>query len=58
MLAVLDKTLYADIPFFLPNVTDGNLRLMKAITGTLAGAAIPRLQVRSLCADWGIRFSM
>jgi len=54
MLAVLDKTLYADIPFFLPNVTDGNLRLMKAITGTLAGAAIPRLQVRSLCADWGI----
>ena len=23
-------------------------------TGTLAGAAIPRLQVRSLCADWGI----
>lgn len=54
MLAVLDKTLYADIPFFLPNVTDGNLRLMKAITGTLAGAAIPRLQVRSLCTDWGI----
>jgi len=54
MLAVLEKTLYADIPFFLPNVTDGNLRLMKAITGTLAGAAIPRLHVRSLCADWGI----
>lgn len=54
LLAVLDKTLYSDIPFFLPNVTDGNLRLMKAITGTLAGAAVPRLQVRSLCADWGI----
>jgi len=54
MLAVLDKTLYADIPFFLPNVSDGNLRLMKAITGTLAASAIPRIQVRSLCADWGI----
>lgn len=54
LLSVLDKTLYSDIPFFLPNVTDGNLRLMKAITGTLAGAAVPRLQVRSLCADWGI----
>ncbi|HCM25751.1 MAG: AAA family ATPase [Treponema sp. GWB1_62_6] len=54
MLAILDKTLYSDIPFFLPNVTDGNLRLMKAITGTLAGSAIPRLQVRSLCADWNI----
>lgn len=54
MLAVPDKTLYADIPFFLPNITDGHLRLMKAITGTLANAAIPRIQVRSLCTDWGI----
>jgi len=54
LLAILDKTLYFDVPFFLPNVTDGNLRLMKAITGTLARSAIPRLQVRSLCADWGI----
>jgi len=54
LLAMLDKTLYFDIPFFLPGVTDGNLRLMKAIIGTLANAAIPRLQVRSLCADWAI----
>jgi hypothetical protein len=54
MLAVLDKTLYSDVPFFLPNITDGNLRLMKAIVGTLAASAFPRLQVRSLCADWGI----
>jgi predicted AAA+ superfamily ATPase len=54
LLAILDKTLYSDIPFFLPNVTDGNLRLMKAIVGTLARSTIPRLQVRSLCADWGI----
>lgn len=54
MFAILDKTLYSDVPFFLPNITDGNLRLMKAITGTLAASAVPRLQVRSLCADWGI----
>jgi hypothetical protein len=54
LLATLDKTLYADIPFFLPSVTNGNLRLMKAITATLAASKIPRLQVSSLCADWGI----
>jgi hypothetical protein len=54
MLSILDKSLYADVPFFLPGVTDGNLRLMKAIIGTLAHAAIPRVQVRSLCADWSI----
>lgn len=54
LLAILDKTLYSDVPFFLPGITDGNLRLMKAIVGTLGNVAIPRLQVRSLCADWGI----
>jgi len=54
LLAVLEKSLYFDIPFFLPQITDGNLRLMKAIVGTLAGSSIPRLQVRSLCTDWGI----
>lgn len=54
MLAVLDKTLYYDVPFFLPNVTDGNLRLMKAISATLAESPIPRLSVNSLCTDWSI----
>lgn len=54
LLAILDKTLYSDVPFFLPGITEGNLRLMKAIVGTLAYASIPRLHVRSLCADWGI----
>lgn len=54
MLSILDKTLYHDIPFFLPSITDGNLRLMKAVAGTLANSSIPRLQVRSLCADWSV----
>lgn len=54
MLSILDKTLYSDIPFFLPSISDGNLRLMKAITGTLANSSIPRLQVRSLCTDWSV----
>ena len=54
MLSILDKTLYSDIPFFLPSISDGNLRLMKTITGTLANSSIPRLQVRSLCTDWSV----
>ena len=54
MLSILDKTLYSDIPFFLPRISDGNLRLLKAVTGTLANSTIPRLQVRSLCADWAV----
>ena len=54
MMGVMEKTMQADVPFFLPHITDGNLRLMNAIIGTLAQSTIPRLQVRSLCADWHI----
>lgn len=53
-LAVLEKTLNSDVPFFVPHITDDNLRLMTAVVGTLSGAANPRLQVRSLCTDRGI----
>ena len=51
---VINKTIHYDIPFLLPSVTEGNLRLMNAVIGTLAHASIPRLHVRSLCADWAI----
>ena len=53
-LAVLEKTLNSDVPFFVPTITQDNLRLMTAVVGTLSSANIPRLQVNSLCADWGI----
>ncbi len=54
MMTILKKVLYSDVPFFLPRISDGNLRLMSAIVGTLAKSPVPRLQVRSLCADWHI----
>ena len=54
MMGILKKVLHSDVPFFLPRITDGNLRLMSAIVGTLAKSPVPRLQVRSLCADWHI----
>ena len=54
MLSILDKNLYRDIPFFLASILDGNLRLMKVITGTLTNTSIPHLQVRSLCTDRAI----
>ena len=54
MVGILQKTLQFDVPFFLPHLTDGNLRLMHAIVGTLGRSVIPRLQVRSLCTDWNI----
>jgi len=41
LISVLDKTLYFDIPFFVPSITDNNLRLMKTVSTTLAEATIP-----------------
>ncbi len=46
-LAILEKTLASEVPFFVPHITDDNLRLMTSIVGTLSKAAIPRLHVRS-----------
>ena len=54
LLNLIEKTLYADVPFFLPQVSNGNLRLMNAIIGGLARSTVPRLAVSSLCADWGV----
>ena len=53
-MAILSKVIDADIPYFLPNITDNNLRLMRAVIGTLATSSVPRIQVTSLCTDWGI----
>lgn len=53
-MAIIDKVIDKDIPFFVPSVADNNLRVMRAVIGTLANASIPRIQVASLCSDWSI----
>lgn len=53
-MGVLEKAMYTDIPFFMTNITDNNLRLMSAVIGTLANSSVPRVQVTSLCNDWSI----
>ncbi len=53
-MGILEKVIYTDIPFFMSNITDNNLRLLSAIVGTLANSSVPRVQVKSLCNDWSI----
>lgn len=53
-LAVLDKVIHSDITYFLPTITENNLRIMNAVIGLLSQAAIPRIQLRSLCKDWSV----
>lgn len=53
-MAVIDKVIGHDIPFFLPHITDNNLRAMRAIIGTISNSSVPRVQVTLLCSDWSI----
>ena len=49
---ILEKTIYSDVPFFVPSLKENHLRLMNAVIGYLAVSPIPRLKVRSLCSEW------
>jgi hypothetical protein len=51
---VIGKMQFSDIPFFVPQITDNHLRLMKAATGYLARSDVPVLNVERLCKEWGL----
>ena len=53
-MAIIEKMLYKDIPFFVPSISENNIRVMRAVIGSLANSSVPRIQVKSLCADWSI----
>ena len=53
-MAIIDKMLDKDIPFFVPSINDNNLRVMRAVIGSLSNASVPRIQVKSLCTDWAV----
>jgi len=54
ILGIIEKTIYSDIPFFVPSIVDNNFRLMNAILAYLAQSPIPSLSIRSLCKEWNI----
>ncbi|MCF7975500.1 MAG: AAA family ATPase [Phycisphaerae bacterium] len=51
---IIEKTIFSDTPFLLPNVQERYLRLMNAVIGYLASSPIPTLNMASLSSDWGI----
>jgi len=54
MKNILEKTLYNDLPFFLPTIKDSYLRLMSAVIGLLVSSKVPTLNVESMCKNWGV----
>jgi predicted AAA+ superfamily ATPase len=54
ILAIIEKTIMSDIPFFVPGTQENHLRLMRAIMGFLATAHIPTLNIDSMSREWGV----
>jgi predicted AAA+ superfamily ATPase len=54
VMATIAKTMEADIPFLVPQITENHLRLMHAVIGYLGTATVPVVRVNSLCAEWGL----
>lgn len=51
---IVEKSIYYDIPFFLPSTQSNHLRLMSAVVGYLIGSPVPTVNVSRLCSDWHI----
>jgi hypothetical protein len=51
---VLEKMIYVDIPYFVPEIKERHLQLMKNVVGHLATSPIPTLTIDSLSRDWAI----
>lgn len=54
ILNTIVKSMTADIPFLVPQVSENHFRFMNAVIGHLAVSNIPTLSINSLCKRWGI----
>ena len=54
MLGIIEKTIYTDIPYFVPRIQENHLRLMNAIVGFLATSPIPTINIESMSKEWSL----
>ncbi len=54
MEGVLHKTIYSDIPFYVPSIRDNHLRLMNGIVTHLLQSSIPTINMAKMCAEWAV----
>lgn len=53
-LNIIEKTVFSDLPFFLPQTNENILRLGNAVVAMLAASSIPTINVEATCSDWGV----
>ncbi len=52
--ALIDKSIYHDVPFYVSSIQDNHLRVMSAVIGYLINSPVPTLNITSLCNEWNI----
>jgi len=51
---IIDKIIFQDIPYFLPQLNERHIHLMKNVLSHLAESAIPRLMIDKLANRWQV----
>lgn len=51
---IIEKIIYFDIPYIVPQITENHFRLLKAVLGSIALSTIPTINVESMCKKWGL----
>ena len=51
---IIEKIIYFDIPYLVPQISENHFRLMKAVLGYISLSNIPTINVDSMCKKWGL----
>ena len=51
---IVEKTIFYDVPFYLPSIQSNHLRLMNAVIGHMISSPIPTVNISKLCSEWHI----
>jgi uncharacterized protein len=54
MLGIIEKSIYHDVPFFVPSIQENHLRLMNAVLGFLAESPIPTINIDDFAKRWSL----
>ena len=54
IIGIIEKSIYTDIPYFVPRIQENHLRLMNAIMGFLAISPIPTINIESMSKEWSL----
>ena len=53
-LAIIEKTIFSDVPFFVENIQGSHLSLMQTVLSYLAKSPVPTLNIESLAREWAV----